>query len=299
MKPPCGHENSLGIRQKYTLNAKIALSKKTIEQWYNHWKGNVYISFSGGKDSTVLLHLVRSIYPDVDAVFCDTGLEYPELRSFVKTIDNVTWLKPDMPFNQVIKKYGYPIVSKEQAQYIHQYRTAKSKKTKETRWNGNKWGQGKISEKWKYLVEAPFKISEKCCDIMKKKPFYKYEKETGKKPFIGVMASESSKRVQEYNRFGCNAFETKRPISKPLSIWLTEDIWEYLKRYEIPYADIYNMGYERTGCMFCLFGWHLDAKRGINRLELMKQTHPKQYDYCIEKLNLNKVLEWYKKGVKP
>lgn len=68
----------------------------------------MYVSFSGGKDSTVLLDLVRSEYPNVKAVFVDTGLEYPEIRSFVKTFDNVEILKPKKNFKQVIQEYGYP-----------------------------------------------------------------------------------------------------------------------------------------------------------------------------------------------
>jgi len=287
-----GHEQymNLQLRQSYGLYQKTVIAKSKIEQWHRHYKGKVYISFSGGKDSTVLLHLVRSLYPDVPAVFCDTGLEYPEIREFVKTIDNVTWIKPSMSFNKVIQKYGWPIVSKEQSQCIDQYRRAKSEKTKNTRWNGNPYGQGKISEKWKYLVDAPFGISDRCCHVLKKHPFKIYEKETGNHPYIGIMACESSKRIQEFNRFGCNAFKAKRPTSKPLSIWLEKDIWEYLKENNVPYSKIYDMGYPRTGCMFCLYGYHLDP---INKLDLMKKTHPRQYEYCMTKLNMKTVLEWY------
>lgn len=94
------------------LAVKINMSMTRIRDWYNEFWGDVYVSFSGGKDSTVLLHLVRSLYPDTEAVFVDTGLEYPEIRNFVKTVDNVTWLKPEMNFKAVIKKYGYPVISK-------------------------------------------------------------------------------------------------------------------------------------------------------------------------------------------
>ena len=106
--------DDLRQKQALPLNLKIALTKDRIRQWVHEFgEDGVYVSFSGGKDSTVLLHIVRSMYPDVKAVFCDTGLEYPAVRAFVKGIDNVDVLKPKMTFKEVIKKYGYPIISKE------------------------------------------------------------------------------------------------------------------------------------------------------------------------------------------
>ena len=107
-------------RQSLPLLLKESITAMRIRQWYDHWCGNVYVSFSGGKDSTVLLHQVRKLYPNIPAVFCDTGLEYPEIREFVKTINNVVWLRPKFNFKEVIEKYGYPIISKEQAQYIRE-----------------------------------------------------------------------------------------------------------------------------------------------------------------------------------
>ena len=106
--------------QALPLSLKVALTKQRIRQWVNEFgSSGVYVSFSGGKDSTVLLHLVRSLYPDVVAVFCDTGLEYPEIREFVKTFDNVVWLKPKMTFRKVIEKYGYPFISKEVSECVY------------------------------------------------------------------------------------------------------------------------------------------------------------------------------------
>ena len=84
----------------------------------------VYVSFSGGKDSTVLLDLARRVFPNILAVFVNTGLEYPEVRNFVKTVDNVQWLHPTMNFKQVITKYGYPILSKEISKNIQYGRKA-------------------------------------------------------------------------------------------------------------------------------------------------------------------------------
>lgn len=142
--------------QGWSLERKIQVTQTRIIEWYKKWDGNVYVSFSGGKDSTVLLDLARRIYPDIQGVFVDTGLEYPELRNFVKTVDNIVWLKPQMNFRKVIETYGYPIISKEV-----------SLKIKEVRKNPNgyaaqsfdinspkikKYGSRYYLGKWKYLL---------------------------------------------------------------------------------------------------------------------------------------------------
>ncbi len=285
-------------RQNYSLKAKIYLTKRRIKEWYEYYNGQVYVSFSGGKDSTVLLHLIRSIYLDVPAVFSDTGLEYPEIKSFVKTIDNVVWLRPKMPFNKVIEKYGFPVVSKKQARFIEdlQNKTEKNKATCNLRLTGmTRKGifcpSQKLSKKWLPLVDSGFKISSKCCDLMKKRPFHQYVKETGRKPIIGVMTHESTMREKIYLKTGCNAFDSKtNPVSMPIAFWLEKDIWDYIKKYDIPYSKIYDMGEKRTGCMFCMFGVHLE--KGENRFQRMKKSHPNQWNYCIKKLGLKEVLDF-------
>lgn len=292
----------LVMLQSLPLDIKIAKSKLRIEEFVRHMgEDRVYISFSGGKDSTVLLHLVRSIYPNIVGVYCDTGLEYPEVKHHIYKQENITIIRPKMSYREVLHKYGYPVISKEQAQYIRQYRTAKSEKTKKVRWEGNKWGRGKISEKYKYLVDAPFKISEQCCDVMKKAPFKKYEKETNKRPILGIMAEESQLRRSHYLRTGCNSFDVKRESSKPLGFWTEQDILEYILKYnlEIPsvYGDIITEDgklkcsrLNRTGCVFCLFGITKDGDK--NRLEMLKETHPMLYDYCMNNLGFKEVCDY-------
>ena len=105
--------------QSLPLEIKVMKTKERIREWVNYYGvDGVYVSFSGGKDSTVLLHLVRECYPNVKAVFSDTGLEYPEIRNFVKTIENVDWVKPEMTFHKIVLEHGYPVFSKEISETI-------------------------------------------------------------------------------------------------------------------------------------------------------------------------------------
>jgi len=263
---------------------------RRIRQWVEHWDDAVYVSFSGGKDSTVLLHLVRSVYPDVPAVFLDTGLEYPEVRTFVRTVENVTWLKPKIPFAQVIEQYGYPVVSKEVSHKIREIRDTKSEKLRNKRLHGDDKGNGKLPNKWRYLVDAPFLISEQCCDVLKKRPLAKYEHESGHKPLVGTMAVDSRLRRSSYLQHGCNSFANTRPMSTPLAFWTEQDIWHYLRMNQVPYSSVYDLGYERTGCMFCCFGVHLQQEP--NRFQVMQWQNPQRYRYCMEHLGLAKVLSF-------
>ena len=145
-------------RKGLPYDLKLLLSERRIRDWYSYWQGDVYVSFSGGLDSTILLHMVRKFCPDVEAVFCDTGLEYPELKQFVRKFDNVTILRPEISFRDVIKKYGYPLVSKETAAKIRKLRHGNlSERYRNYLLNGDERGKlGKLAEKWKFLLDAPF-----------------------------------------------------------------------------------------------------------------------------------------------
>ena len=285
------------LRQKQSLDleSKIEMTKNRIKNWYRKHNKKIYVAFSGGKDSTVLLHIVRSMYKHVPAVFVDTGLEYPEIRDFIKTIDNVIWLKPKYTFKKIIEKYGYPVISKQISRFLNDCQNAseKNKATVNLRLTGyNRKGvfcsTQKLPEKWKYLINSGFKFSEKCCDYLKKNPMHKYEKETGRLPVIGTMAYESNMREKQWLKTGCNAFDQKKPQSKPLSFCLEKDIWNYKDKFNLKFSDIYKTE-KRTGCMFCLFGCHLEKEP--NRIQRLKLMHPKIYKYILEKLNYKELME--------
>ena len=345
--------------QSLPLEAKIVMTRQRIRQWYDHWDGEVFVSFSGGKDSTVLKHIVDNTpgVHDVPAVFVNTGLEYPEIQQFVRDIkagkydcfnSNVEIVRPEMRFDEVIKRYGYPAISKEVSETIYYAKHAKSGAYKTSRiqrlngeWkdkNGNKSAFN--CEKWKFMLDAPFEVHNYCCTVMKKRPAKKYAKATGRKQIVGTLADESRLRMQQWLKVGCNSFEGSKARSAPLSFWTEQDILHYLKKYNVPYCPVYGdirvkppagteegqmnvidflecyepedtletTGCDRTGCIFCMFGCHLEKEP--NRFQRLKETHPRQYEYCInggemvdgkwmpskEGLGLGKVLDYI--GVK-
>ena len=286
--------------QALPLDIKVKMTQRRIRDWYNYWGGEVYISFSGGKDSTVLLHIAREIFPDITAVFVNTGLEYPEIRKFAKSFENVEVIYPKMSFDEVIRKFGYPVLSKT---ICHKISFAR----KGSQWalkfvNGTAVDDtGRKSmyniEKYKPMLNMDFGVSDLCCDIMKKAPGHEYEKRTGKKRMTAQMACESKMRTQQWLFNGCNGFDMKSPVSNPMSFWTEQDVLQYIVQNDIPLASVYGeiegaspqmclfgdeklrtTGCERTGCIFCGFGCHLEKESRFVRL---RQTHPRQYEYCI------------------
>lgn len=279
-----------------SLEQKIEHAKNRIREFYTTQNGKVYIAFSGGKDSTVLLHLVRSIYPDVVAVFSNTTNEYLEILQFVKTIDNVIELKPKMSFNQVVNNYGFPLVSKKVARQIHDLRNSTDNNVASRnlymtgiKRDGTISKSFKLSKKWHKLIYTDFNITNKCCDILKKDPFKRYEKESDLVPFVGTTIEESGLRKMSWLTTGCNSYD-KDIKSRPISIFTEQNIWEYIKLNNLDYCEIYNDLLDdkgniivkkevRTGCAYCSFGLHLEKSDlfELNRLQRLAIRKPHQH----------------------
>ena len=169
--------------------------------------------------------------------------------------------------------------------------------------------------KWDYSKYLPFlytsfNVSEQCCDIMKKAPVHRYQSQTGKVGITAQMACESRMRLQKWLQNGCNAFDNKYPVSNPMSFWTEQDVLKYIYTNKLPIASVYGdviikheddigdipqihfedcenlensvfetTGSQRTGCIFCGFGCHLE--KGETRFQRLKRTHPKQYNFCM------------------
>ena len=346
--------------QAMPLSIKIRMTEQRIREWVREYgEEGVYVSFSGGKDSATFLDIIRNRmgYENIPAVFIDTGLEYPEIRDFVKTFDNVVWLKPEITFKAVIRKYGYPFISKRVCDSLF-YTQKKIKdtgaKTEEeflnldinaldermamlsgryNEWFKNRNGRSasksgketRSQKKYLFMAFGEYRFTSQCCDVMKKNPIKKYAKESGRVGITGQMASESNLRLDQWLKHGCNAFDLENPISNPLSFWTEQDVLKYIKENGVKIASVYGdivpdyddeqcdgqmsiedlglipdrrrlklTGCQRTGCMFCGFGCHLDDDQ---RFVMMQKTHPKQYEYIMKPvseggLGYKEIIDW-------
>ena len=300
--------------QAEPLEMKIQNTMAKIMEFYQRTNGNCYLSCSGGADSMVLYDIItRFVEPimnwKIKVAFDDTGLEYPCVRATALAIPNVCVVKPEMLFYDVVSKIGYPLISKEVSECIDQARKGLEKKDgtyqyridsllgKRKDKKGNKSLYNK--QKYKPLLNAPFRISNLCCNIMKKEPMGKLKE----KPIIATMTEESVLRKNAWLKTGCNAFEGKIE-SKPMSFWTKQDTLEYIKKYNLKVADIYGKviavdknnkevkekekdhwrfsGVQRSGCVFCLYGMTSDTlNNGRNRFEILKKNYPSLFDFCM------------------
>lgn len=309
----------LRTRMNYPLDLKVELAKRRIQSFVERYGENgVYIGFSGGKDSLVVLDIARKMYPGLKAAYNDTWLEYPQVREFVYGFDNVDIVKPTMSMKDIVKQYGWCFPSKDVAEAIWYARRG-------SQWAINKLHgldkKGKPSafrqqyKKWLPLYEArEIKISPFCCIEQKEKPIALYESRTGRHPILGLMAVESMRRREAYIRTGCVSFSENRPMAKPISFFRETDNLQYCLENSLslapPYGQIVEAGMvsgqyslfkncpcgklcttgePRTGCMFCPVGMHLDRGAKIKRL---KKYNVRLYDYCMEELGEKKLVEW-------
>ena len=243
--------DDLRYLQGMPLNLKVRMTKQRVREWVREFgEEGCCISFSGGKDSTVLLDIIRQDYPNIKAVFVDVPTQYPELRDFVKTFDNVDIVRPKMSFVQVCEKYGFPLVSKEVCQCVYEAKNGMRDGNVDTyrmrQLNGSVIdpNTGKKSAfnipQWKFLLDAPFNVSHRCCGVMKKSPLHKYQKDHGYMLITAQMAEESRLRTQQWLINSCNGFDMKSPISNPMAFWKEQDVLQYIYDNNLPICSVYG-----------------------------------------------------------
>lgn len=284
-----GRKIALASFKSLPLELKIIKSQSVIQEAISEFGvEKIYISYSGGKDSTVLSHLVRQMYPNILHIFSNTTNEYPETLQHIKweVEENGMNLISTRPvdkygkswnFKRVVKEYGYPMFTKRIANAIRTYRRAKSDKTRQ---HSLEYIERQFK---KYAQYKDYNISDKCCDKLKKTPIKQLARKLDMDCVIlGTLAEESRQREVDWLNNGCNVFYKKKDNQcRPLSFWTEKDIYDYINLYNITISNLYEMGYERNGCMFCGFGIEYDCNQGMNRFQRLEITHPKMHMYLM------------------
>jgi 3'-phosphoadenosine 5'-phosphosulfate sulfotransferase (PAPS reductase)/FAD synthetase len=213
-----------------------------------------------------------------------------------------------MKFNEVIKTYGYPLLSKEISRCVQYAKVARAENRVTTdllkirgEFKDHFGDKSKYNkEKYAPLMDVDFNLSAQCCDVMKKKPLKDYSKKSGKKPMTAEMAVESDQRESQWQKNGCNGFKMKVPKSTPMVFWTEQDVLRYIYENDIEICSVYGnvthdgeqlrldgkwettfrtTGCSRTGCVFCGFGAHLYEEPP--RFLLLKEIDRKKYEYCM------------------
>lgn len=312
------------FRQKQALpyEQKVLHAKNRAWEFYNELGGNVHISV-GGLDSITLLIFLRSIGIDCPAVSV-SALEDKSIREIHKEL-GVIPLKPIKSKVEVIREFGYPILSKETANKIHllQNPTDKNKTvrhaiiTGETgEYGGNRTGtRMKMSNKWlqKFggadpegaalgYAAAPFSVSDKCCYYLKERPCDIYAKENGSSPYLGLMASEHGRREKVLMTTGCNYYGKNHKRSAPFAIFSRDDLLRLAIDLNVPVPEIYGeikedadghlytTGAQRTGCSMCGFGIHLEKRP--HRFDRLRERNEKEWRFWMYDMGWGEVLTY-------
>lgn len=256
---------------------------KTTNQKYD-LEHNAYLSFSGGKDSTILHHLLDMALPGnrIPRVYINTGIEYQSIANFVKKLaekdDRIIIIQPSKPIKQTLETYGYPFKSKEHSlrvnqfnkgmnsNYIKKYISGYDHKGKKSTFVCPKILLYQFNERGKY------NYSNRCCFELKKKPAHKWAKENNKKIVItGMRAEEGGNR----KRLGCITDNGTKfhPLIK------VDDTWEnwFVERERLELSELYYppFNFKRTGCKGCPYSLDLQEQ-----LELMEKYLPNERKQC-------------------
>ena len=266
-----------------TLFDRLEVIKTTNEKY--DLEHNAYLSFSGGKDSTILHHLLDMALPNnrIPRVFIDTGIEYTLIREFVlglaKNDDRFVIVKPTQPIKQMLERVGYPFKSKEHSLYLQQFqKNGMSKTTQRYLYPNEKRKSYGCPEVLKYQFTKDFniKISNQCCYELKKKPIHKWQKDNNKPITItGMRKDEGGNR----KNISCVLTNSKGELTHFHPLAIVSDEWEELfrERERVALCPLYCQPYnfKRTGCVGCVYNLNLQQD-----LETMERLLPNERKRC-------------------
>jgi len=230
-------------------DARIKYALKNTESWFNDpvdlirkallEKPETSVSWSGGKDSTIVLHMALQIKPDIVVNFNDTGVEFDETYEFIEAITeawdlNLVTLKPKTTFWKIVDEYGFPMI------------------------------RGKMIKKKKRGQDG----RPMCCTLLKEEPLKRAKLAS---TLTGITVAESRMRTFGIAQRGqyYYAKTLKRWNWHPIAFWTYDQVWDYHREHDIPHNKIYDMGHHRCGCWPCT-GY-------ISWQEALKTSHPKRY----------------------
>lgn len=266
-----------------------------IRKAYDKCEGKIFLSFSGGKDSTVVAELIKmaNLPEHIPFVFADTKVELQATYNFVRNYDwdNMVHLKPRKPLAKILKENGKPAFSKIKAQSLKTYRLAKEEgvdpleRGRVQQLLGMKGRRDNLGLKFYHFLhdDLEYKVSAECCDYMKKYPFNDYKKENGMiGTIMGIRIAEGGARAIQYK--SCLIEKKKRGyegiVSIPIYDWSDELVNEFVKEYNVKLSDAYEVyGFKRTGCAGCPFSLTLE------------EDLPKLREY--EPLKYKAVMKWF------
>lgn len=331
-------EKDLKSLQLLPLSKKVELSKQCIREYIEkNGKDRVYGSLSGGMGSTVLYFLTKEVEPEIPFVFINTRNEYPEIVRHVyllkgqnnekygrimknytpyndarNQLDTIEIRLPSKQQREVLKE-GYLVASKQVTRQIADVRSI-MKQHPDDYWKMEKYRSHldsknlfSIPNRFQYLINAPFPISNACCKYLKQEVFAAYSRETGRNCCMtGEQASESRNRRRAFLKFGASGEGRKKPKATPLGFWSTSDLLNFARTTNMPYATCYGeiksingklvtTGEQRTGCICCTAG--VCQECGKNRFQRLRECYPKHYSYMMKPLEegglgMEQVLKW-------
>lgn len=267
---------------EFTLADRVA-KIQSIDKLYD-LENNAYISFSGGKDSTVLHHLIDEALPGnkIPRVYINTGIEYKAIVSFVERErerdERIIIIAPSQNIKETLEKYGYPFKSKEHCEKLQEYRNGNRGANLLKYFNIIEGGYRPCPQKLMYQLEPSFNlnISNECCNRLKKIPLHKYEKQNNRTIAItGMLREEGGQR----RNITCITTDSKSGNIKkfhPLSV-VSKDFEEwYIKQRNIKLCELYYPPYnfERTGCKGCPYSLHLQEQ--LNTMAILLPAERKQ-----------------------